>query len=182
MAVMAGVQTALIGLLRRFVPTLEEQHRAGPLGSLLPVARKARCWELFRTTYKDIAREAEDDFKLGFGREFARAYERRRGGSDATVHHPRRAAAVAACSAPPTAAAHRGRAHADRDAGRQSAAVRPRGANQGAPVACASTSWLDQPGSKGRSSSRCTTRTRRLSGTDLVKRDEYPGPRPDQDH
>jgi predicted component of type VI protein secretion system len=29
---------------------------------------------MFCATYKDIAREAEDDFQALFGREFARAY------------------------------------------------------------------------------------------------------------
>ena len=76
MAVMAGVQTALLGLLRRFEPgALEKRLQPGMLGGLLPGARKARTWELFCTTYKDIAREAEDDFQSVFGREFARAYD-----------------------------------------------------------------------------------------------------------
>jgi type VI secretion system FHA domain protein len=76
LAVMAGAQTALVGLLRRINPAvMEEQQRTGPGCALLPVARKARCWELFRTTYKDIARAAEDDFQSAFGRDFARAYE-----------------------------------------------------------------------------------------------------------
>jgi type VI secretion system protein len=76
LAVMAGLQTALTNLLRRINPnTLEEQHRAGPVGSLLPLAHKARCWEQYRTTYKEITREAEDSFALAFGRDFARAYE-----------------------------------------------------------------------------------------------------------
>jgi type VI secretion system FHA domain protein len=76
MAVMAGVQTALIGLLKRFDPaTLEARLSPGRLDSFLPGARKARIWELFCETYKDIAREAEDDFQSVFGREFARAYD-----------------------------------------------------------------------------------------------------------
>lgn len=75
MAVMAGVQTALIGLLRRFDPdALEQRLQPRLLGNLLPASRKARTWELFCATYKDIAREAEDDFQSVFGREFARAY------------------------------------------------------------------------------------------------------------
>jgi type VI secretion system protein len=75
LAVMAGVQTALIALLRRFDPAaLEKRLQPGLLGNLVPNARKARTWELFCTTYKDIAREAEDDFQSMFGREFARAY------------------------------------------------------------------------------------------------------------
>lgn len=76
MAVMAGVQTALLGLLKRFEPAaLEKRLQPGMLGNLVPVARKARTWELFCATYKDIAREAEDDFQSVFGREFARAYD-----------------------------------------------------------------------------------------------------------
>ena len=76
LAVMAGMQTALMSLLRRFEPgALEKRLAPGMLGSLLPAARKARTWELFCTTYKDIAREAEGDFQSVFGREFARAYD-----------------------------------------------------------------------------------------------------------
>jgi type VI secretion system FHA domain protein len=76
MAVMAGLQTALIALLKRFDPaTLESRLKAGMLDSIMPGARKARFWELFCATYKDLAREAEDDFHSVFGREFARAYD-----------------------------------------------------------------------------------------------------------
>ncbi len=73
---MAGVQTALLGLLKRFDPAaLEQRLQPGLLQTLLPAARKARIWELFCATYKDLAREAEDDFQSVFGREFARAYD-----------------------------------------------------------------------------------------------------------
>jgi len=76
MAVMAGMQTALIALLKRFDPArLETRLQRGMLDSILPAARKARFWELFCTTYKDIATEAEEDFHSVFGREFARAYD-----------------------------------------------------------------------------------------------------------
>ncbi len=76
LAVMAGVQTALLGLLRRFDPaSLEKRLQPGMLDSVLPSARRARTWELFCITYKDITREAEDDFQSVFGREFARAYD-----------------------------------------------------------------------------------------------------------
>ena len=76
LAVMAGVQTALLGLLRRFDPAvLEKRLQPGRLDSVMPSARRARTWELFCITYKDITREAEDDFQSVFGREFARAYD-----------------------------------------------------------------------------------------------------------
>jgi type VI secretion system protein len=76
MAVMAGVQTALMGLLKRFEPAaLEKRLEPGMLGSIMPSARKARTWELFCTTYHAIATEAQEDFQSVFGREFARAYD-----------------------------------------------------------------------------------------------------------
>lgn len=75
LAVMAGVQTALVGLLRRFDPdALEARLAKGALSSVLPGARKARLWDSFRDTYKTIASEAEDDFQAVFGRAFAKAY------------------------------------------------------------------------------------------------------------
>lgn len=75
LAVMAGAQTALMGLLRRFNPDeLEKRLATGMLGSILPAARKAQFWDLFRQTYADISREAEDDFQAVFGRAFAKAY------------------------------------------------------------------------------------------------------------
>lgn len=77
LAVMAGVQTALMGLLKRFDPeVLETRLKKGSmLDTLLPASRKARYWELFCETYKDIAGEAEGDFQDVFGKEFARAYK-----------------------------------------------------------------------------------------------------------
>ncbi len=42
--------------------------------SLLPGTRRAKLWESFVATYKDIARDADSDFQDVFGREFARAY------------------------------------------------------------------------------------------------------------
>jgi type VI secretion system protein len=75
LAVMAGVQAALMGLLRRFDPeALEARLGQGPLSAFLPAARRARYWDSFRQTYGGIAREAEDDFQAVFGRAFARAY------------------------------------------------------------------------------------------------------------
>jgi type VI secretion system protein ImpI/type VI secretion system protein len=73
LAVLAGVQTALSGLLRRLDPGGLEA-RAGS-GGLLPAARKARCWEQYRTTYQALVRDAEGDFRSVFGQDFARAYD-----------------------------------------------------------------------------------------------------------
>ena len=74
-AVMAGVQTALMSLLQRFDPgVLEKRLTTSGLAAVLPAARKARYWDAFRLTYGDISREAEDDFQAVFGRSFAKAY------------------------------------------------------------------------------------------------------------
>ncbi len=76
MAVMAGMQTGMLALLKRFDPAgLESRLQRGMLDGIMPGSRKARFWELFCATYKDIAREAEDDFNAVFGRDFARAYD-----------------------------------------------------------------------------------------------------------
>jgi type VI secretion system FHA domain protein len=75
LAVIAGMQNALLALLRRFDPdALEERLTKGRLDAVLPAARKARYWDAFRLTYGEISREAEDDFQAAFGRSFAKAY------------------------------------------------------------------------------------------------------------
>ena len=75
LAVMAGVQTALVALLQRFDPdALDAKLAQNRLGGMLPAARKARLWENFSELYKTIASEAEDDFQAVFGRTFAKAY------------------------------------------------------------------------------------------------------------
>jgi type VI secretion system protein len=74
-AVMVGVQTALLALLKRFDPdALEARLSQGRLGSVLPAARKARYWEAFRQMFDEIKRESEDDFQAAFGQAFTRAY------------------------------------------------------------------------------------------------------------
>ena len=76
MAVMAGLQTGMIALLKRFDPAgLEGRLQRNMLDTILPGARKARFWELFCSSYQEIARDAEDDFQAVFGRDFARAYD-----------------------------------------------------------------------------------------------------------
>ena len=76
-AVMAGMQVALTALLNRFNPEALERRleQQSVWESILPSARKAKYWELFRELYSEIAREAEDDFSGLFGNEFAKAYE-----------------------------------------------------------------------------------------------------------
>ncbi len=76
-AVMAGMEAALQGLLRRFSPeTLEKKLvSSSVLDNILPGAKKARYWDIFNSMYAEIANEAEDDFQQLFGSEFIRAYE-----------------------------------------------------------------------------------------------------------
>lgn len=73
----AGMRAAMQGLIARFDPDQLEARltRKSVLDTMLPMARRARLWELFNEMFADISREAEDDFERLFGREFVRAYE-----------------------------------------------------------------------------------------------------------
>jgi type VI secretion system protein len=77
MALMAGMQAAFEALLQRFNPQEVEGQadKGSKLGGLLPAGKKARAWELYTEVYKELAREAEDNFQALLGEEFARAYE-----------------------------------------------------------------------------------------------------------
>jgi type VI secretion system protein len=77
LAVLAGMQVALTTVIGRFDPAnLEDRLEQGSLiEEILPAARKARYWDLFKALYKEIATELEDDFQKAFGAEFARAYK-----------------------------------------------------------------------------------------------------------
>ena len=74
---MAGMRAALEGVLSRFDPAQLEGRLTGKsmLGSLVPSTRRARLWELYEQLYRDISKEAQDDFQTLFGKEFLRAYE-----------------------------------------------------------------------------------------------------------
>ncbi|MCL4746877.1 MAG: type VI secretion system-associated FHA domain protein TagH [Burkholderiaceae bacterium] len=76
-AFIAGMRAAMEGLIARFDPAQLEARitRKTVIDSMLPMARRARLWELFNDLYAEISREAEDDFESLFGREFLRAYE-----------------------------------------------------------------------------------------------------------
>lgn len=74
---MAGMRAALEGVLGRFDPAQLEGRltRKSVLGSLVPGTRRARLWELYEQLYREISKEAQDDFQTLFGKEFLRAYE-----------------------------------------------------------------------------------------------------------
>ena len=79
LAVLAGMQMALARVVSRFDPDKLEKRleQRSLIEGIMPAARKARYWELFRTVYKEIATELEEDFQKAFGAEFARAYRKR---------------------------------------------------------------------------------------------------------
>jgi type VI secretion system protein len=93
LAVLAGMQVALRTVISRFDPDrLERRLEQGSLiEGILPAARKARRWELFRALYKEIAAELEDDFQKAFGAEFARAYEEQVNGLRGAIRTPAKA-------------------------------------------------------------------------------------------
>ncbi|HEX2830698.1 MAG TPA: type VI secretion system-associated FHA domain protein TagH [Burkholderiales bacterium] len=74
---MAGMRAALEGVLGRFDPVQLEGRltKKSVLGSILPGSRRARLWELYEQLYREISKEAQDDFQTLFGKEFLRAYE-----------------------------------------------------------------------------------------------------------
>ena len=78
LAVVAGLQVALVALLREFDPEnlkqrLEQQRSV--LANLLPGAKNAKAREIYEALYKEVATQAEQGFDGVFGREFRRAYE-----------------------------------------------------------------------------------------------------------
>jgi len=78
LAVMAGTEAALRSILRRFSPeTLETRFNNGSmLGKVLPLFRKARCWNLYQIMFNEISEAADEDFQQMFGTEFSNAYEK----------------------------------------------------------------------------------------------------------
>ncbi|HEC16869.1 MAG TPA: type VI secretion system-associated FHA domain protein TagH [Sedimenticola sp.] len=77
LAIIAGLRAALSALLKRFDPHALEQRlsQASRLDSLLPMARKAKCWDRFTEIHDEAAADAEEGFIRLFGDEFTRAYE-----------------------------------------------------------------------------------------------------------
>jgi FHA domain-containing protein len=77
-AMVSSMRAALQSLATRFDPEAlagQFEKRATLLDSMLPMARKARLWELFGELYDEISRDAREDFEELFSTEFVRAYE-----------------------------------------------------------------------------------------------------------
>lgn len=77
LAVIAGMQSALQQVLRRFEPNklIERLEKESPISASIPVQRQAKLWSLFEDLYAALEQECTDDFQRLFGLEFARAYE-----------------------------------------------------------------------------------------------------------
>jgi type VI secretion system FHA domain protein len=75
--VIAGTRAALAEVLGRFDPVILSERLTGGsfLENLLPSVRKTKLWDIYLERYKQIRREAEDDFQSIFGRAFVQAYE-----------------------------------------------------------------------------------------------------------
>ncbi|MEK8034841.1 type VI secretion system-associated FHA domain protein TagH [Ideonella sp. DXS29W] len=73
----AGRGAALDGVLQRFAPAaLEDALVERALqGSVSPINRQARLWELYSQHFESLRDEAHDDFQTTFGTAFACAYE-----------------------------------------------------------------------------------------------------------
>jgi len=77
LAVMAGMRTALAGVLQRFDPAAIEERLQVPtvMDKMLAANRKAKMWDRMVALYEDISREADDDFQRLFRDKFSTAYE-----------------------------------------------------------------------------------------------------------
>ena len=77
MATLAGMRAAFSHMLERFDPGELESVFGGQLkrSSLMAMGNKIKYWEHYKSHYKDICDEAEDNFQRLFGEAFAQAYE-----------------------------------------------------------------------------------------------------------
>lgn len=75
-AMVAGMQAALKGLLAEFDPEkLAHKMAESTRSSSFLKSKKSQYWEVFEETYAAISAQAENDFNELFTREFARAYQ-----------------------------------------------------------------------------------------------------------
>ena len=77
MALVAGLRAAFHALLKRMDPAELEHRLRGHsfIDNLMPMAHKAKYWDLFTETYQAISADAADDF-MNLSRDaFTRAYE-----------------------------------------------------------------------------------------------------------
>lgn len=77
MAMLTGLRATLKALLARFDPTKLERelHKESVFDNLLPMAKKAKCWDALAEVYAEIAADTSNDFLNLFGDSFTQAYE-----------------------------------------------------------------------------------------------------------
>jgi len=76
-SVLAGMQTALLAVLKRFDPEKLKQRlqSQNPVSASIPIQRRAKLWDLFEQLYEEIGHEAQDNFYHLFGQAFAESYQ-----------------------------------------------------------------------------------------------------------
>lgn len=70
-AVMAGMQAAIVSMLERFKPEALEEK----LTSKFVFSKKGKYWETYKDSYQQLVVEAEDNFHALFGDEFCQVYQ-----------------------------------------------------------------------------------------------------------
>lgn len=74
---LSGSRAAVYEVVKNFSPEKIQKYLAAKniIDSLLPMAKKARLWELYEAHYGDVAGCAKEEFELRFQQAFAQAYE-----------------------------------------------------------------------------------------------------------
>ena len=70
-AVMAGMQAAIVSMLERFKPEALEEK----LSARFVFSKKGKYWETYKESYQQLVVEAEDNFHALFGDEFCQVYQ-----------------------------------------------------------------------------------------------------------
>lgn len=90
LAILSAVHASIESVIGSFDPRplKEKLRQIAPVSSATPVLGNAKCWSLYEEHYKSVANQLLDDARLGFLKEFSKAYEsatkrlRRRRASD----------------------------------------------------------------------------------------------------
>ncbi len=77
MAMLAGVRVAYEAMLAEFDPDRlqEDFDHVAKSGNFLSGGTKAKYWDLYRTRFHDMVKDADSSFRHLFGDDFAKAYE-----------------------------------------------------------------------------------------------------------
>jgi type VI secretion system FHA domain protein len=77
MAMLAGVRVAYEAMLAEFDPDRlqEDFDHVAKSGNFLSGGAKAKYWDLYRTRFHDMVKDADSSFRHLFGDDFAKAYE-----------------------------------------------------------------------------------------------------------